>query len=122
MQYKHRWIHMSALQSTGTPHTKSSVRLVHLEEVMEQTGLGRTKVYELLGEKKFPEPVKIGRSSRWLDDEISAWIESLREARNSTTSRAVRQVPPLCRPDYMRVQARAAIPVAHGTVHTRNLG
>jgi len=68
--------------STAASHAASS-RLLRLEQVLNLCGLGRTLVYDLIGEQKFPAPVKVGRSSLWLEREIYAWIEQLVASRDS---------------------------------------
>ena len=50
-------------------------RLIKLEEVISQVGMGKTKIYEMLQFEEFPPPVKLGRYSRWSQLEIQAWIE-----------------------------------------------
>jgi predicted DNA-binding transcriptional regulator AlpA len=34
---------------------------------------------------KFPQPLKLGRSSRWLAAEIQAWVNAQAEARSPKT-------------------------------------
>lgn len=59
------------------------MRLMRLEEVCETAGIGKTKIYELIGEGAFPKPVNIGaRAVRWVSDEIDAWIIERMEARD----------------------------------------
>jgi prophage regulatory protein len=49
-------------------------RLIALNEVMHLVGLRRTSIYKMIGEQRFPRPVKIGeRTSRWIEREIRAW-------------------------------------------------
>ena len=58
------------------------MQLLRIKAVCTMTGLGRTKVYELLADGKFPKPVyPTPRAPRWRSDEIAAWIESLSAAR-----------------------------------------
>ena len=38
-------------------------------------GFGRSRIYQLIGAGKFPKPIKLGKSSRWLKTEIDAWIQ-----------------------------------------------
>lgn len=61
--------------------TKPLDRLIKIEEVMLQVGMGKTKIYELLQFEEFPEPVKLGRFSRWSQLEVQAWIETQKENR-----------------------------------------
>lgn len=67
-------------QPTGTT-TRSGVnavtpKLISLADVMEQVALGRTSIYQLIKTHEFPAPVKIQRASRWVDIEISDWIQN----------------------------------------------
>ena len=39
--------------------SNGSIRLLRLPEVMAITGLGRSTVYHLVQDKKFPEPVRV---------------------------------------------------------------
>lgn len=50
-------------------------RLIKLEEVISQVGMGKTKIYDMLQFEEFPPPVKLGRYSRWSQIEIQEWIE-----------------------------------------------
>ena len=59
-----------------------STCLLNIKAVCARTGLGRTKVYELLAERRFPKPVyPTPRAPRWRSDEITAWIDRLSAAR-----------------------------------------
>lgn len=49
--------------------------LMTLPQVLAAVGLKKSKVYELIKNQQFPEPVKLGRLSRWSASAISAWIE-----------------------------------------------
>jgi len=50
-------------------------RLIKIEDVIRQVGMGKTKIYEMLQFEEFPAPVKLGRYSRWSQLEIQEWIE-----------------------------------------------
>lgn len=45
--------------------------------------MGRSRIYGLIVEGKFPPPIKIGRSSRWLKSEIDSWIAAQAAARQT---------------------------------------
>jgi prophage regulatory protein len=48
------------------------------------TGLGKTTVYAMVKEGKFPQPIKIGmRFVAWPAHEIEAWIADLIAARDA---------------------------------------
>lgn len=50
-------------------------KLIRLSEVMKRTGYSRPWLYRLMGEKRFPQPVKIGvRSIAFIESEINEWI------------------------------------------------
>ena len=51
-------------------------RLIDIKEVSSQTGICRTILYTLVKDDKFPQPVKIGRSTRFSERDVQAWIES----------------------------------------------
>lgn len=53
------------------------MQIWRLKKVMEQTGLGRSSIYNFIKEGIFPKPVPLGgRAVGWLATEINAWIES----------------------------------------------
>lgn len=55
--------------------TESLLRLPEVEAVV---GLKKSKLYTLIQEGKFPQPVKLGtRSVRWKASAVYAWIDSL---------------------------------------------
>jgi prophage regulatory protein len=52
-----------------------NVTLLRLPNVLERTGLSRSKVYELIGRHQFPKPVRLGaRFTAWVSSEIDAWV------------------------------------------------
>jgi len=56
--------------------------LIRINTVISQTGLARSTVYKLIGEKDFPQPVKItSKSSAWVLSEVHAWMLSRMEDR-----------------------------------------
>ena len=57
--------------------SNASVRLLRLPAVMEMTGLGRSTVYQLVREKKFPEPVHVvvPKMTVWPSDKIEQWVQ-----------------------------------------------
>ena len=56
----------------------NSVRLLRLPAVMDLTGMSRTTVYRLVGEKRFPQPVRLSdpKMSVWPSDKIDQWIQA----------------------------------------------
>lgn len=59
--------------SSATPDAQG-VRLIPLGEVIKLTGRGRSRIYAAVAAREFPQPIKDGTSSRWLEREVLAWI------------------------------------------------
>jgi len=49
-------------------------RLLNLRQACFKTCLSKTAIYELLKTEEFPAKIKFGRSTRWSENEIDAWI------------------------------------------------
>ena len=55
-------------------------RLLKLGEVQRRVGLGKSMIYRLIQEGKFPPPYKLSPfASRWSDREIIAWIDDIKD-------------------------------------------
>ena len=54
------------------------MKILRLPEVMTTTGLSRSGIYDLIRDKKFPQPVPLGKSRAvgWLSTELDDWINS----------------------------------------------
>ncbi|WP_066586723.1 helix-turn-helix transcriptional regulator [Sphingomonas pruni] len=64
------------MNDTGT----ASDRFIKLDEVKRRVGLGKSMIYKLISEGKFPAPYKLSPfASRWSDREITAWIEEVKD-------------------------------------------
>ena len=51
-------------------------QLWRLPRVMEETGLSRSTVYELIAKDEFPRSIKIGRRAvAWRSSQVDAWKE-----------------------------------------------
>jgi len=51
------------------------VRLIRLPEVIRQTGLARSSIYDGIRDSKFPRPVPLcGRNVAWVSTEVAQWI------------------------------------------------
>ncbi|MFZ1536794.1 MAG: AlpA family phage regulatory protein [Chromatiaceae bacterium] len=50
--------------------------LLRLTDVKALTGMGKTLIYRLVAQKRFPQPVHPGgtRISAWLASEIDEWL------------------------------------------------
>ena len=52
-------------------------RLLRLPEVLHRIGISRSGLYQRMADGEFPPPVKLGRTSVWIEDEIDAWMNAL---------------------------------------------
>lgn len=50
-------------------------KLVDMAFITSFTGLSDKWFYKLISEGKFPKPIKMGRSSRWLHSEVHVWVQ-----------------------------------------------
>jgi len=60
---------------------------IRLPKVKQRTGFGRSQIYHLIKQGKFPKQIQIGpKSVAWLDSEVSEWMkERIRLSRNEDT-------------------------------------
>lgn len=55
-------------------------RLIKLDEVCRRVGLGKSMIYEMIKEGRFPRPYKISPfASRWSEREVVAWIDEVKD-------------------------------------------
>lgn len=69
------------LSTTYTKASDPKPRLLRLSEVLKTIALGRTMVYALMARGEFPRPLKAGRTSRWVESEVQAWVMRLADGR-----------------------------------------
>ena len=50
-------------------------RFVDMAFITHLTGLTDKWFYKLIKDGEFPKPIKLGRSSRWLQSEVEAWLQ-----------------------------------------------
>ncbi|ECE4235543.1 AlpA family phage regulatory protein [Salmonella enterica] len=50
-------------------------KMVDMKFITEFTGLTDKWFYKLISEGRFPEPIKLGRSSRWMQSEVEKWVQ-----------------------------------------------
>lgn len=70
---------MQRIPSVPTPHRAEAVTPVFLRmpAVMRMTGLGRSTIYRLIAERKFPSPVRLGaRAVAWRSSDLDEWSEA----------------------------------------------
>ena len=74
-------------EAVGRLIPTGNVSLLRLPAVLQRVGLGRSAVYDLIKQGKFPSPVKAGGASAWPDNEIDTWIASLVAERDTQFTR-----------------------------------
>jgi prophage regulatory protein len=53
-----------------------AIRVLRLPEVISVTGLGRSMIYQMEADQRFPKRVRIGtRAVGWLEGEVKAWLQ-----------------------------------------------
>ena len=64
------------------------VRLIPLTEVMRLTGRGRSRIYAAMRTTPptFPQPIKDGASTRWVEHEVLAFIADRIAARDKAAA------------------------------------
>ncbi|CNI32312.1 helix-turn-helix transcriptional regulator [Yersinia pseudotuberculosis] len=50
-------------------------QFVNMAFITSLTGLTDKWFYKLIRDGVFPKPIKMGRSSRWLQSEVEAWLQ-----------------------------------------------
>ncbi|MCW6625093.1 helix-turn-helix transcriptional regulator [Yersinia ruckeri] len=50
-------------------------QFVTMAFITQLTGLTDKWFYKLIQDGTFPKPIKLGRSSRWLQSEVEAWLQ-----------------------------------------------
>ncbi len=49
--------------------------VLRLPQVVERTGVSRTRIYEMMEAGRFPKPIKIGaRAIAFIADEVDGWV------------------------------------------------
>ncbi len=61
--------------NTGTTTRADAPLLIASEEVARLMGISKRTLWRLLDAGKVPQPVRIGRNTRWRLSEVSGWIE-----------------------------------------------
>ena len=64
----------------GAPRSKvepPAPKFLRMPSVVRMTGLGRSTIYRLIAENKFPGPVRVGdRAVAWRQVDLDKWSES----------------------------------------------
>ncbi|MGH7489204.1 MAG: helix-turn-helix transcriptional regulator [bacterium] len=73
--------------------SRSGLRFLRLREVCRITGLSRSMIYQLQGEHRFPQSIKLTeRAVGWIEQEVQEWMTArVTERRPSPTARRTRR-------------------------------
>ena len=64
------------------------IRILRLDQVIEVTGLGKTKIYDLQAAGEFPMRVQITANTvGWVEEEVQAWLARRVAARPALPAR-----------------------------------
>lgn len=75
--------HHLATEAGKLPTIPATERLLPLPEVESRTGFKSSFLYQLIKNRQFPPPVKIGNASRWRESEVQQWIHAQIESSTS---------------------------------------
>lgn len=56
--------------------------LLSVRKVAAMLDLSSRQIWRLVAAQQFPQPVRIGHSSRWFSSEIQAYLEKLKRGRH----------------------------------------
>lgn len=63
------------VDNNQNPNNDSSLLLWSLRTLTSNLQISRSQIYQLIQADRFPRPLKLGRSSRWVKSDIQKWIE-----------------------------------------------
>lgn len=61
-------------QNTERPTAMMGNLLLSMKDITAHSGLSDKHFYSLIKRGKFPRPLKLGRSSRWMQSEYEQWL------------------------------------------------
>lgn len=67
--------------------------ILRMPKLTVATGMGKTKIYELISKNNFPKPIRLGsdRAVGWLESEIEEWLQERANERNLNLSKKIKQ-------------------------------
>lgn len=54
---------------------EEGMKLIRLPQVIERVALRKTTIYERIKQGAFPQPIKLGTASVWVEQEVDEWLE-----------------------------------------------
>ncbi|UDQ74562.1 AlpA family transcriptional regulator [Pectobacterium brasiliense] len=61
--------------STASDYRLLNDQFIDMTFITQLTGLTDKWFYKLIQLGEFPKPIKLGRSSRWLQSEVETWLQ-----------------------------------------------
>lgn len=61
----------------------SDERFLPLPEVKSKIGKSKAFIYSHMAKDEFPKPVKVGRSSVWVQSEVESWMRKMIHQRDA---------------------------------------
>ena len=53
------------------------MNMLRINDIVKKTSLGKSTIWQWVGEGKFPKPIKLSKRIRvWKESDIDEWIES----------------------------------------------
>ncbi len=75
----------SAARTRALEAQPVDIEWIELEEAKRMAGMCTSSLYAAVTQKRFPAPIKIGRSNRWIKSEVQVWQrERVAAARSKT--------------------------------------
>lgn len=69
------------LAATQNAFDTQGAEFLRMPSVLRRTGLGRSTIYRLMSQHKFPPPVRLsGRAIAWRRDDLDRWSAALQSA------------------------------------------
>jgi prophage regulatory protein len=66
----------------GAAAPEGTAKLERMADLETRVGLKKSQLWKLIRERRFPAPIKCGRSSLFVSAEVDSWIaERIRESR-----------------------------------------
>jgi len=69
-------VDLSVLKEGQMNNMQTTEKLLTAKAVGEMLSLSKRQIFRLNSSGKIPAPVRIGGSVRWVESEISAWIQA----------------------------------------------
>lgn len=83
---------MSLLKTASSATPAHGSRVLRLPQVCALTGLGRSIIYQMQAERRFPQRVRLtDRAVGWMEDEVLEWLASRAAERRDFASQPTRK-------------------------------